>query len=301
MAGHAMASIAGCRVRSPCAAAARRRATGRVMAAAEGLPKVEMWMPNKELQRVDKRVVSMQDVMMNSGAPGAAVASGGDQHKPKTPPPDLPSLLLDSRIVYLGMPLVPAVTELIVSELLYLQYKDATKPLYMYINSTGCTRADGETVGFETEGTAIFDTMSYVKCEVQTVGVGVAIGQACMLLSAGAKGKRYMLPHATAMLHQPRVPPTGQRQAVEVEIKWREVLAQKQSLLKILSKTTGHSPEKLDKDMQRPLYMQPKDALNYGIIDGIVESQGDADLIDQVKSADQWDKDAGLVKQTRPA
>ncbi|PRW44960.1 protease complex subunit 3 [Chlorella sorokiniana] len=232
------------------------------------------------------------DVQARGGAPAAA-ASAGDDHKPRTPPPDLPSLLLDSRIVYLGMPLVPAVTELIIAEMLYLQHKDRVKPMYLYINSTGTTRADGETVGFETEGTAIYDTMCFVKNEVHTVGVGVAIGQSCMLLSAGEKGKRFMLEHATAMLHQPRVPPTGQRQAIEIQIKWREVLAQKQNLLNILSRTTGHSPEKLDKDMQRPLYMQPKDALAYGIIDGVVTPE--KKIIDDVKSADQWDKEAGLV------
>lgn len=229
-----------------------------------------------------------------SGAPGAVAGAGYDDHRPRTPPPDLPSLLLDSRIVYLGMPLVPAVTELVICELLYLQYKDRSKPMYMYINSTGTCRADGETVGFETEGTAIYDTMCYVKNEVFTVGVGVAIGQSCMLLSAGQKGKRYMLPHATAMLHQPRVPPTGQRQAIEIHIKWREVLAQKQALLRILNKTTGHSIDKLDQDMQRPLYMQPRDAIEYGIIDSIVSPQK-TEIIDSVKSADQWDKEAGLV------
>lgn len=191
------------------------------------------------------------------------------------------------------MPLVPAVTELIIAEMLYLQHKDRTKPIYLYINSTGTTRADGETVGFETEGTAIYDTMSFIKNEVQTVGVGVAIGQACMLLSAGQKGKRFMLEHATAMLHQPRVPPTGQRQAIEIQIKWKEVLTQKQNMLQILSRTTGHSVEKLDKDMQRPLYMQPRDAVEYGIIDGIVTPE--KKIIDDVKSADQWDKEAGLV------
>ena len=232
-------------------------------------------------------------VNSGTGAPGAAAATSYDNHKPQTPPPDLPSLLLDSRIVYLGMPLVPAVTELIIAELLYLQHKDRSKPIYLYINSTGTTRADGETVGFETEGTAIYDAMSFVKNEIHTVGVGVAIGQACMLLSAGEKGKRFMLEHATAMLHQPRVPPTGQRQAIEVEIKWREVLAQKQNLLEIMSRTTGHDAAKLEKDMQRPLYMQPKDALAYGIIDGIVSPE--KQIIDQVKSADQWDKEAGLV------
>jgi ATP-dependent Clp protease protease subunit len=193
------------------------------------------------------------------------------------------------------MPLVPAVSELIIAELLYLQYKDRTKPIFLYINSTGTSRADGETVGFETEGTAIYDTMQYVTNEIHTVGVGVAIGQSCMLLSAGTKGKRFMLPHATAMLHQPRVPPTGQRQAIEIQIKWREVLAQKQAMLNILAKTTGHSVEKLDLDMQRPLYMQPKDAVEYGIIDGIVRSESEASIIDTVKSAAQWDKEAGLV------
>lgn len=244
----------------------------------------QLWTPRSE--------VVQPTIQAASGAPAAA-STGFDDHRPRTPPPDLPSLLLDSRIVYLGMPLVPAVTELIVAELLYLQYKDRNKPMFLYINSTGTTRADGETVGFETEGTMIYDTMCYVNNEIHTVGVGVAIGQACMLLSAGEKGKRFMLPHATAMLQQPRVPPTGQRQAVEIAIKWREVLAQKQAYLKILSKTTGHPIEKLDKDMQRPLYMQPRDALEYGIIDGIVQSE--TSIIDAVKSPEQWDKEAGLV------
>lgn len=172
---------------------------------------------------------------------------------------------------------MPAVTELIVAELLYMQYTDAKKPVYLYVNSTGCTRADGETVGFETEATAIFDTMNYISAPVYTVGIGVAIGQACMILSAGEKGHRYMMPHATAMLHQPRIPSTGQRQAIELYIKWREVLSQKRAMLDILSHTTGHSKEKLDKDMARPLYMQPADALAYGVIDKImVKGEGDA-------------------------
>lgn len=243
-----------------------------------------LWLPPSAEFRVENA---------GTGTPGEAASASYDNHKPQTPPPDLPSLLLDSRIVYLGMPLVPAVTELIIAELLYLQHKDRAKPIYLYINSTGTTRADGETVGFETEGTAIYDAMSFVKNEIHTVGVGVAIGQACMLLSAGEKGKRFMLEHATAMMHQPRVPPTGQRQAIEVEIKWREVLAQKQNMLEIMSRTTGHDTGKLEKDMGRPLYMQPKDALAYGIIDGIVSPE--KQIIDQVKSADQWDKEAGLV------
>ncbi|CAL52171.2 Clp protease proteolytic subunit /Translocation-enhancing protein TepA [Ostreococcus tauri] len=219
-----------------------------------------------------------------------------NEHKPKTPPPDLPSLLLDSRIVYIGMPLVPAVTELIVSELLYLQYADQKKPCYIYINSTGCTRADGEVVGFETEATAIYDTMKYIGNEIYTVGTGVAVGQACVLLSAGDKGKRFMTPHATAMLHQPRVPSTGERQATELNIKWHETLAQKKTLLNVLSKTTGHSVEKLDKDMRRPLYMTAADAIQYGVADKIVTR--DSKAIADVLSASAWDSAAGLVQKS---
>lgn len=111
----------------------------------------------------------LDETVSLAGGGGAAVSAGGGGHKPRTPPPDLPSLLLNARIVYLGMPLVPAVTELIVAELLYLQYSDSSRPVYLYINSTGTTRADGETVGFETEGTAILDTMRYLKNEVRCI------------------------------------------------------------------------------------------------------------------------------------
>lgn len=230
-----------------------------------------------------------------SSSPSSAnPGSGYNEHKPKTPPPDLPSLLLDSRIVYIGMPLVPAVTELIVSELLYMQYTDPKKACYIYLNSTGCSRADGEVVGFETEATAIYDTMKYIKNEIYTVGTGVAIGQACVLLSAGDKGKRFMTPHATAMLHQPRVPSTGQQQATELLIKWNEILEQKKSMLNILSSTTGHSIEKIDKDIQRPLYMSAEDAIAYGIIDKII--QKDSNAIDKVMNVNEWDNAAGLIR-----
>jgi ATP-dependent protease ClpP protease subunit len=130
--------------------------------------------------------VQLPLVEASAGAPGA-VASGGDDHKPRTPPPDLPSLLLDSRICYLGMPLVPAVTELIIAEMLYLQHKDRTKPIYLYINSTGTTRADGETVGFETEGTAIYDTMCFVKNEVRSGSGIVRAGSVCGWQGSGRR------------------------------------------------------------------------------------------------------------------
>lgn len=237
----------------------------------------------------------LQTTTMRGAAPAGATY---DEHRARKPPPDLPSLMLDARIVYLGMPLVPAVTELLIAELLYLQSRDQTTPVNFYINSTGTTRADGETVGFETEGTAVYDAMCFLNCPIYTLGVGVAMGQSCMLLSAGTKGNRFMLPHATAMLQQPRLPPTGQRQAIEVHIKWREVLAQKLNLLNILSRTTGHSLEKLDADLQRPLYMTAQDAIEYGIIDRIVKPE--SEVFGDVKKPDQWDKEAGLVERPAP-
>lgn len=130
---------------------------------------------------VPKRGLVFPEMLQGRHGGAETVATGFDEHRPMTPPPDLPSLMLDSRIVYLGMPvrkseleflimcvqLVSAVTELIIAQLFYLQYRDANKPVYLYINSSGTTRADGEVVGFETEGMAIYDTMQYIKNDVR--------------------------------------------------------------------------------------------------------------------------------------
>ena len=114
----------------------------------------------------------LDSVVARTGGGGAAVSPysgrGGRRDRPQTPPPDLPSLMLHGRIVFLGMPLVPAVTELIIAELMWLQYMDKDKPVHMYINSTGTTRADGETVGYETEGTAIYDCMRFLRNDVRS-------------------------------------------------------------------------------------------------------------------------------------
>ncbi|CAM9221304.1 unnamed protein product, partial [Ectocarpus fasciculatus] len=137
------------------------------------------------------------------------------------PPPDLPSLLLHNRIVYLGMPLVPAVTELIIAELLYLNYESASKPVYMYINTPGTSTPDGRAIGFETEAFAISDCMNYIKPPVYTIGVGQAFGLGAMLLASGEKGHRSALPNASIMLHQPRSMARGQ--ASDIAIKAKEV------------------------------------------------------------------------------
>lgn len=191
----------------------------------------------------------------------------------RTPPPDLPSLLLKERIVYLGMPLVPAVTELIIAELLYLQYEDPEKPIKIYINSTGTSHYNGEPVGFETEAFAICDTISYIKPPVHTICLGSAMGMAAMLLSAGTKGFRASLPNATIVLHQPKSYARGQ--ATDIQIRAKEVLANKATMLDILSRNTGQTTEKIAKDMDRLFYLSPEAAKEYGLIDRVLESAAD--------------------------
>ena len=191
----------------------------------------------------------------------------------RTPPPDLPSLLLKERIVYLGMPLVPAVTELIIAELLYLQYEDPEKPIKIYINSTGTSRYDGEPIGFETEAFAVCDTMRYIKPPIHTICIGNAMGMAAMLLSAGTKGCRAALPHASIVLHQPKSYARGQ--ATDIQIRAKEVFANKATMLDILSRNTGQDREKIAKDMDRIFYMSPQQAVEYGLIDRVLESQSD--------------------------
>ncbi|KHN43299.1 ATP-dependent Clp protease proteolytic subunit-related protein 3, chloroplastic [Glycine soja] len=215
-----------------------------------------------------------------------------NEHRPRRPPPDLPSLLLHGRIVYIGMPLVPAVTELVVAELMYLQYMDPKEPIYIYINSTGTTRDDGETVGMETEGFAIYDAMMQLKNEIHTVAVGSAIGQACLLLSAGSPGKRFMMPHAKAMIQQPRIPSSGLMPASDVLIRAKEVIINRDNLVKLLAKHTGNSEETVANVMKRPYYMDATRAKEFGVIDRILW-RGQEKVMADVASPDDWDKGAG--------
>ncbi len=189
----------------------------------------------------------------------------------RTPPPDLPSLLLKERIVYLGMPLVPEVTKLIIAELLYLQSDDPDKPIKIYINSTGTSSYGGDPVGFETEAFAIYDTIKYIKPPIHTICIGSAMGMAAMLLSAGTKGCRASLPNASIILHQPKS--YAQGQATDIQIRAKEVLANKATMLEILSHTTGQPLEKVSKDMDRLFYMTPVQAKEYGLIDRVLEKQ----------------------------
>lgn len=199
----------------------------------------------------------------------------------RTPPPDLPSLLLKERIIYLGLPLVSSddlkrqlgvdVTKLIIAQLLYLQFDDPEKPIYFYINSTGTSWYTNDAIGYETEAFAICDTISYVKPPVHTICIGQAMGTAAMILSAGTKGFRASLPHATIVLNQPRTG-MGQAQATDIQIRAREVLINKQATLEILSRNTGQPVEKIAKDTDRIFYLNPYEAKEYGLIDRVLES-----------------------------
>ncbi len=207
---------------------------------------------------------------------------GGDSYY-RTPPPDIASLLLKERIVYLGLPLFSSddvkrrvgidVTELIIAQLLYLQFDDPDKPIFFYINSTGTSWYDGDAIGYETEAFAICDTMSYIKPPVHTICIGQAMGTAAMILSAGTKGHRASLPHASIVLNQSRSGTQGQ--ATDIQIRVREVMVNKAAMLEILAKNTGQSVERLTKDTDRMLYMTPVQAKEYGLIDRVLENAKD--------------------------
>ncbi|XP_022999027.1 ATP-dependent Clp protease proteolytic subunit-related protein 3, chloroplastic-like [Cucurbita maxima] len=216
-----------------------------------------------------------------------------NEHRSRRPPPDLPSLLLHGRIVYIGMPLVPAVTELVIAQLMYLQWMDPKEPIYIYINSSGTTRDDGETVAMETEGFAIYDAMMQLKNEIHTLTVGAAIGQACLLLAAGTKGRRFMMPHSKAMIQQPRVPSSGLMPASDILIRAKEVITNRDTLVELLAKHTGNSLETVANAMKRPFYMDAIKAKQFGVIDKILW-RGQEKIMAEVASPEDWDKGAGI-------
>ncbi len=207
----------------------------------------------------------------------------GDSAVMRTPPPDLPSLLLKERIVYLGLPLFSDddakrqlgmdVTELIIAQLLFLEFDNPEKPIYFYINSTGTSWHTGDAIGFETEAFAICDTISYIKPPIHTICIGQAMGTAAVILSAGSKGHRAALPHSSIVLHQPRSGASGQ--ATDIQIRAKEVIHNKQAMLKILSENTGKSVEQLSKDSDRMSYLNPHEAVEYGLIDRVLTSRKD--------------------------
>jgi ATP-dependent Clp protease protease subunit len=221
-------------------------------------------------------------LMINVSIQAVQAPYSGDAYY-RSPPPDLPSLLLKERIVYLGLPLISPdeykdqigidVTELIIAQLLYLQFEDPEKPIYMYINSTGTSWYGGEAIGFETEAFAIYDTLKYIKPPVHTICIGQAMGTAAMILASGSKGCRASLPHATIILHQARQGTQGQ--ATDIQIRAKEVLDNRKTMLDILAHNTGQSVDKIEQDTDRMLYLTPERAKEYGLIDTILTSRKD--------------------------
>ncbi|KAK1286137.1 hypothetical protein QJS10_CPB20g01356 [Acorus calamus] len=186
------------------------------------------------------------------------------------PPPDLASYLYKNRIVYLGMSLVPSVTELMLAEFLYLQYEDPEKPIYLYINSTGTTKG-GEKLGYETEAFAIYDVMRYVKSPIFSLCVGNAWGEAALLLAAGARGNRSALPSSSIMIKQPIA--RFQGQASDIELARKEVRNVKTELVNLYARHIGKSPEQIEEDIRRPKYFSPSEAVEYGIIDKVLYNE----------------------------
>ncbi|KAK1291706.1 hypothetical protein QJS10_CPB17g02334 [Acorus calamus] len=221
-----------------------------------------MWSQSGMKDEVSK--YSMSVSMYRGGARGYG--------RPRAAPPDLPSLLLDARICFLGMPIVPAVTELLVAQFMWLDYDNPSKPIYLYINSPGTQNEKMETVGSETEAYAIADTIAYCKSKVYTVNCGMAYGQAGMLLSLGAKGYRALQPNASTKLYLPKVNRSSGA-AIDMWIKAKELDANTDYYIELLSKGIGKSKEEISKDIQRPKYFQAQEAIAYGIADKIIDSR----------------------------
>ena len=172
---------------------------------------------------------------------------------------DIYSRLLKDRIIMLSGEVNDPVASSIVAQLLFLEAEDPQKDIYFYINSPG---------GVITSGMAIYDTMNYIRPDVATICVGQAASMGAFLLSSGAKGKRYALPHARIMIHQPLGGAQGQ--ATDIEIQAKEILRMKAELNEILAKNCGQSVKKLEKDTDRDNFMSAAEAVLYGIIDEVL-------------------------------
>ena len=171
---------------------------------------------------------------------------------------DIYSRLLKDRIIFLGTEINDNVANAIVAQLLFLEAEDPEKDIIMYINSPG---------GVVTAGMAIYDTMNYIKPDIQTVCIGQAASMGALLLSSGTKGKRFALENSRIMIHQPLGGAKGQ--ATDIQIQAREILRLKENLAEILAKNCGQTVEKVHKDTERDNFMSSKEAVEYGLIDKV--------------------------------
>src|SRR3990172_2630172 len=178
---------------------------------------------------------------------------------------DIFSRLLKDRIIFLGQPIDDAESNLIIAQLLFLEAEDPDKDIHLYINSPG---------GSVTASLAIYDTMQYVKPSIETICMGQAASGAALLLAAGAKGKRFALPHARIMIHQPYGGTQGQ--ATDIQIQAREILRMREELNRIFARHTGQPLERIEKDSDRDFFMSPEEARTYGLLDEVIVSRDEA-------------------------
>lgn len=175
---------------------------------------------------------------------------------------DIYSRLLKDRIIFLGEEVNETTASLVVAQLLFLESEDPNKDIHLYINSPG---------GMVTAGLAIYDTMQYIKCDVSTICIGLAASMGAFLLAGGAKGKRYALPNAEIMIHQPSGGAKGQ--ATEIQIAAENILKTKKKLNEILAANTGKSYETIAADTERDNYMSAQEAAEYGLIDSVITNR----------------------------
>ncbi|XP_022763503.1 ATP-dependent Clp protease proteolytic subunit-related protein 1, chloroplastic [Durio zibethinus] len=203
----------------------------------------------------------------------ASMYQGGGRGygRPGTAPPDLPSLLLDARICFLGMPIVPEVTELIVAQLMWLQFDDPSKPIFFYINSSGTLDEDAQLVGSETDAYAIADALSMCSSKIYTLNFAMAFGQAAMLLSLGDKGCRGVQAHSYAKLYLPKIYRSSGA-VTDMWIKAKELDVHAEYYIELLAEGTGKTIEEITEDLQRPRHFGAQEAIDYGLADKIIDS-----------------------------
>lgn len=172
---------------------------------------------------------------------------------------DIFSRLLKDRIIFLGDPIEDHIANLVIAQLLFLAAEDPEKDVNLYVNSPG---------GVVTAGLAIYDTMQYLKCPVSTICIGQASSMGALLLAAGTKGKRFALPHARIMIHQPLGGVQGQ--ATDIDIQAREILRMRETINEILVRHTGQPMDAIRRDTDRDFFMSPEQAREYGLIDEVI-------------------------------
>jgi ATP-dependent Clp protease protease subunit len=187
---------------------------------------------------------------------------------------DIYSRLLKDRIIFLGTPIDDHVANLMIAQMLFLEADDPEQDIFLYINSPG---------GYVTSGLAIYDTMQYIRPDVSTICIGQAASMGSLLLTAGAKGKRYSLPHARIMIHQPAGGFQGQ--ATDIEIQAREILRIKEALDTIMARHTGQDLERIKRDTDRDFFMSGEQAKDYGLVDDVITMRGPRKLFETPKSS----------------